>query len=135
MINYNPADATQVLPAGDYPATLIAVEEKVSKKGNDMLELSFKAWGKDRHSTVFEYIVFPTFVWKLKRLARAFGAEAEFEAGTFDPEKYIQQNLTLTLDVEEQERFEPKNVIKAYGPKQVNASAITASDDANDLPF
>lgn len=37
MFQYDPKAASNCLPAGEYPAQLDSVEEKVSKAGNPML--------------------------------------------------------------------------------------------------
>lgn len=142
MIQYNPADAVQCLPEGDYPAVLMDCTEKTSSKGNDMYELAFTVYAPDgREITVKEYVVMPTFTWKLKKLARAVGRLEEFEAGAFDPSACVGNNVTLTLTVQEQVGYEPKNQVKEYGASKPRAkhtksapSPVTNEDTA-DLPF
>jgi len=145
-IPYNPKDADpELLVAGIYPAVLAGCEEKQSKAGNNMYELSISVFAGIREVRIREFIVFPTFTWKLKRLAQAFGLEDIYNAGTFTPEECLGKNFTVEIVVEHKEGQEPQNRIKAYaksnGPAPVFPSSVPAGDfnpnDPNDdgLPF
>lgn len=134
MIPYNPKDANPLCAAGDYQATIKAVTEKDSKAGNRMHELEFIVYNGEGTLLVFDYIVYPKFVWKLKRLAVALGALEAFEAGTFDPAEYEGRNLTLNIGVDEaKDGYDAKNSVKGYAPK---AGAVAGDDDGmGPLPF
>lgn len=116
---YNPKDASTALPADKYPASIAKCHEGVSKSSqNPMLTVSFTVYtatGGER--TVKDYIVNPSTLWKLRRLAKALGKSAEFDAGTFAVEKHIGANLTLELDIQQQEGFDESNTIVGYEPK------------------
>lgn len=136
MIKYDPKDAVLCLPPGDYPATIDAVEEKQSKAGNDMYQVDFTVYTSgDKRVRVTDYIVIPSFVWKLKRLARALGMEDAFKAGSFDPASQVGQNIVVTLDVEEKEGYDDRNTIKAYLTKDGRDPKKPVADAADDLPF
>jgi len=138
VIQYNPEDAVAVFPEGDYPAILHNVMEKTSKAGNDMYELIFRVFNGDREMQIKDYIVIPSFVWKLKRIAQAYGAEEEFQAGDFNPRKWVEKSLTVSLEVEKQEGFDERNVIKKYAPRHNGPVALVpapTTNDKDDLPF
>lgn len=139
MITYNPKDASVVWPAGDYTATIEAVEEKTSKAGNDMHALTFTVYNGDRAIHVAEYIVYPAFTWKLKKLAVALGAVDTFHAGRFDPADFIGRNLTVTLGIEDgKDGYDEKNKITAYKPKLTDPKRADLEPEPpipEDLPF
>lgn len=121
---YNSKDASGALPDGKYPASLESCEEGVSKSsGCPMLTLKFKVYtptGGER--TVSDYIVNPSTLWKMKRLAKALGKEADFKANTFQPSAHLGANLTLELDVQEDDQYGDKNNIKGYEPSALGAA-------------
>jgi hypothetical protein len=134
VIQYNPKDAVMVWPAGDYPAAVQGCEETTSKAGNDMYVVTFLAYHGDKEMTLKDFVVMPDFVWKLTRLAQALGVVEQFEAGTFDPNKYVGRNVTLALDIEPAKgEFQERNKIKAYKP-HLKATAVPPEDD-EPLPF
>lgn len=143
-IKYNHKDANRCQPAGEYPATLVEVTEEQAKSGRDMYKCSFRVYGQTFESTLIERIVMPEFVWKLKKLATAFGADAEFESDSFDPAKYVNCNCIIVLDIQSNEEYGDQNRVKGFKPKAggVTRSAparaqaqqnVTVVDD--DIPF
>jgi hypothetical protein len=137
VIQYKHEDAVMVWPAGDYPACLVACVEKQSKAGNDMYELVFSVYNGESERRIVDFIVFPTFTWKLKRLAQALGHLDRFEADNFDPRSFLDENLTVELDIRKQEGFDDKNTVKMYKPSNGSAPPKVSSDDEDGgpLPF
>lgn len=115
-MNYNPADATECLPGGDYEAVLTKTEERQSKKGNDMIDLTWTVFQADTGRTflVHDYIVNPSTLFKMKHLAKALGKTHEFKAAAFQPADYIDHHVTLQLGIKSQSGFDDKNVIDRY---------------------
>ncbi len=61
---------------GQYPATIIKAEEKLSKQGNDMIALTWELNGNKLW--VFDHIVFlPTSAWKVDTFLKAIGHAPE----------------------------------------------------------
>lgn len=134
---YNPKDASECLPEGEYDASIATVEEKISKSGgNPMLAVGFSVPMNGRQWTVRDYIVNPSSLFKLKQISRCFGKLADFDAGLFDLAQFKGRALRLVLAVESEPGFADKNVIKAF--KETNGAvrrpAATQQDDA-DIPF
>lgn len=146
-MRYNPKDASQAWPAGDYEATIKSVEAKTSKSGNEMEVVTLTVYHPEgKEQTVWDYIVNPATVFKIKKIAKALGFSAEFEAGTFQVSDCVGANMLLTLDVEEDAEYGDKNKIKNYQPSRVKArrevAAAVASTGkaatplvADDIPF
>lgn len=133
-INYNPQDAVQVLPEGDYPAVLLTVMDKTFKSGNAGQVWQFQVFdnANDRKVMITDNIVLPGATFKLRDLAIALGKKADFDAGTFQPEDYAGENVTVTLKIEKSDNYPDKNAIKKVkalatapkaAPRQVAAPA------------
>ena len=143
--NYDPKEAVQCWPEGDYQATIERGEERQSKAGNDMLVVTFKAYRGSETMLLNDYIVRPATIFKLKKIALALGRGDDFEAGKFNIDDYMGHNLTLTLGIEQQDGYDDQNKIKKYGAKSgasprpaakkpaAKASAEPLTDD--DIPF
>ncbi len=124
---YNPADATTTWPDGDYEATLVKVDDEPSKNtGAEMLTLTFKVYNGSKEITLKDYIVAPSTVFKLKKLAVALGEGVAFGLGKFDPCDHLNANLLLTLATEESDDYGDKNKIKAYKPLSRTPAAVAA---------
>lgn len=141
MLTYDPKDAVRTWDEGEYDAVLSHVEEKQSKAGNDMYELVFTCYDGDEERVIRDYVVIPKFVWKLKRLAQAFGVEKTFDDGKFNPEDFIGHGLRVALVVRKQEGYDEQNQITKYMPKDSskgavkNASAPVSMEPEEPLPF
>lgn len=118
-ITYNAKDAVRVFDAGEYDAILEKCIEGTSKAtGNPMLTLTWKVHCEEtnRSQLVTDYIVVPAMVWKIKKIAVAFGKLKEFEDERFQPEDYTGWSCRLTLKVEKQDGFDDKNGVAGYKP-------------------
>jgi len=114
-MKYNPADAVNILPAGEYEAVLAKVEDKTSKKGNEMQVLTWQVFAADgKCVNVTDYIVNPSTLFKLKKLAKAVGRLPEFEAGAFQAEQVVDCNIIVDVGIDSQPGFDDKNVIGNY---------------------
>lgn len=133
MIKYDPKDAVQCLPEGQYSATLEEVTETQSKSGKPMHEMRFRVYGPNEREVVLtDWIVYPDSTWKLKKLAVAIGMEREFNAETFDPTACVSHNLVLDITIREWNGND-QNSVKGYSKSIMNATKSKADDD--DLPF
>jgi len=121
-----------VLAAGTYPATIISAVEKVSKSGNDMIELILETKGGNH---IYDYLVFVENA--------AFRVDAFISAIGKAPQKGKEVELTadelvgveLNIEVE----IEPANGSYAAKNKVARYIAVGESipkdDDGSDLPF
>lgn len=136
MIDYNPKDAVQVWPEGEYEATLAKVEDTTSKRkpdgsgGNPMQVWTFEVYHSDgRQQLISDYVVVPAATFKIKQLAIALDKRADFDAGTFQAEDYIGVSVVLALAVAQQEGFDDKNKVGKIKPagKPEPAAAVTGN--------
>lgn len=128
-MKYNKSDAIGCFPAGVYDATVEAAIETTSKKtGADMLVITFKVYSPNgREQALKDYVVNPTGLWRLKKLAKALGRMEEFDSGVFREEHYVGGNLKLELEVEEDDQYGDKNRIKAWLPSTTAAAPASAT--------
>src|ERR1035438_10188798 len=103
MLKYDPSDAKktkELLDEGEYAALIEDVTPRVSKAAEkrgetapNMLELVLRVEGRK----IWDYITFPTGLWKLEQIATMLGESDAFTAGTFDLEKKIGATVNVYL--------------------------------------
>ena len=149
MFNYDPKDASTCWPEGGYDATINSYEEGQSKSsGADMLTIEFEVYSGSQTMRLKEYIVTPSTVFKLKKIAVALGERAKFEKGQFNIAEHLGASIRLNLEVEENEDFGDRNVIRGYAKhegdkparstepaKQSGGGGGHAAIDDGDIPF
>lgn len=143
-IKYDPKRATLALPKGDYQAVLVDGEDTHSKMGKPMLKLVWRVYADTRETLLTDYIVDPLntpfAAYRLKKLAEALGEAKAFESGTFDALKHMNAGLTLTLDVEESEKYGEQNRIRGVKPKALGFKVPEKKESQpeikeEDIPF
>lgn len=131
MFLYEPDEASWIWPDGAYPARVLRVEEKTSKKGNPMLEVHLEVRHGKKKKVLKDYIARPGGIWKLKELADALGAREEFEKKVFDLEGYVGRPVDVAIVTRDSQEFGERNYIDEYkepstkGPEEVD----------HDVPF
>lgn len=134
---YNPADAIECLPEGDYQAELAKVEEKTSKAGNPMLEVTWSVFDNGKTKTVRDYIVQPSGLFKMKQIARAWSMLNEFESGDFDLAAHVGKMAELHLTVESSDKYSDRNQVagfRAASHARPTPAPQTAQADS-EIPF
>ena len=146
MFKYDPKDAEgndfKILPAGIYEAEIIEVEDKVSKAGNEMLVITLNAFGGDGEKVrLYDYVVNPNGLWKLKSICRCLGLEFD---GAMDEQLLVGKRFKVKLKVKPEGDFPAKNEVEHYeegvGVASTPALTITNSTDSSkpkddDIPF
>lgn len=124
---YDPKDAVQCLPEGEYDAELVSTEDTKSKKGSPMEKWTWKVFpNEEAAKTVWDYVVIPNAVWKIEQLSQALGKHREFEAGAFAAENYIGETVRVLLNVQKSDEFGDKNGIAKYLPLKRAESSKSA---------
>ncbi len=115
---YDPADAVMCWPKDDYDASLVKVEEAISKtSGNPMEVWTFEVFNKDgRTQLVSDYVVIPGATFKIRQLAKALNRESDFKDKKFQAEQEIGCNVIVELTIENQQGYDDKNKIGKIKP-------------------
>jgi hypothetical protein len=142
---FDPKDAEEkkfiCLPSGEYEIEINEVVQKVSKAGNDMLELTITAYAEDGSKVrLFDYIVNGKGLWKLKALCKATGIDFD---GTLEEQLLVGKRMKAKIDLRKAtEQYPEKNQIAEYlystvapkqeEPKRVRMPSVPPEDD---IPF
>ena len=125
MLEYDPKDARKTLPDGRYEAELIKCEEKTSKAGKPMVELTWRIYPNDHPSVQLrDWVAIPSGVWKLEKMAKAWGKEDEFKNATFNPEHHLNETLFVKLKTRSDDKYGEQNTIAGYEGKEKSESFI-----------
>jgi len=127
------------LPKGEYEIEINEVVQKVSKAGNDMLELTITAYAEDGSKVrLFDYIVNGSGIWKLKALCKAVGIEFD---GTLEEQLLVGKRMMAKIDLRKAtEQYPEKNQVAEYlystvkkvEPKPATVKPVVPDDD---IPF
>ena len=152
MFEYNPKEVKDktfiCLPEGEYEAEIMTAENKVSKSsGYPMIELQLNCHAPNVAAAVrvFDYIVNPMSLWKLKSICRCCGMD--FDDGEIDEQLLVGKRMTVKLKVRPAtDIYSEKNEVFAYlegisskTPTQATNSGTLktaeVNDDFDDLDF
>lgn len=101
-----------VLPAGDYQFEVVNAEEKRSKAGNDMIELTLSIEG----SKVYDNLVFTEKAfWKVDQFLKSVGAHpGEGKSIDVEADDCVGQRGTVTLRVGKSDKGNDRNEVDCY---------------------
>lgn len=120
----------QVLPKGIYDFEILSADEKVSKKGNPMIETKVRVFANDGSSTnVFDYLM-ESMAFKLRHCAEACGLIEYYNDGKLNPDHLVGCTGKLKLDIEVPTGYPERNVIKDYVVEGEKAAAPKKSPSA-----
>jgi hypothetical protein len=142
-----------LLPAGTYDFEVISAEDKISSKGNPMMEVKLKIWTSTGAVRMVTDYLMESMGFKLIHFAGEIGMAAEYMNGNLDPQDVVGKCGKVQLRVDEADgNFPPKNSVKDYGEPKPKAPKAKPSemkvekekikpkepavfDPADDVPF
>jgi hypothetical protein len=126
-------------PAGEYEAEIVDIKATVSKAGNDMLKLDIDCFSNGgKKVRVFDYIVVPSSLYKLKAICKFTGIEFD---GAVEEQILKGKRLMVKLKIEPEGDYPARNSIAAYvdsvDQQQPAPSAAMKPVEpvADDIPF
>lgn len=142
MFNFNAnevEDKTFIcFPAGEYEAEIVDIKQQVSKAGNDMLKLDIDCYASDgKKVRVFDYIVAPSSLYKLKAICKFTGIEFD---GAVEEQLLKGKRVMVKLKLEPEGDYPARNSIAAYvgrcGQQPASAQAMKpVAPVVDDIPF
>lgn len=108
------SSSREPIDPGTYAATISNLTEKVgSSSGKPYLALELTVQDDDFDGRkVFDNVSLQeNALWKLKELAEAAGVEIDDE---FDTEDFLGCELSIVVDIEQREDYDPRNIVKRY---------------------
>lgn len=131
-----------LLEKGNYPFEVKAASPKISKAGNDMIEIFLKVWDKSgKEHFLYDYLM-ESVDYKLRHFCYSIGMGEMSEKGEFDCESIKGKAGICKIFIKEDKNGEypPKNSIADYiegngeiviSPKEHNANEF----DDDSIPF
>jgi hypothetical protein len=86
-------------PNGVYDAEIVSAEEKISSKGNDMIEMTLNVYHEDTQRQMKDWLV-EAMAFKLRHCCEAAGLSAAYEAGTLDAWQLESKAVKVKLTTE-----------------------------------
>lgn len=129
-----------LLPDGIYPFTVKDFEQKISKSGNEMLQVRLGVIDKDgSERNIIDYLVATDqMMFKLKHFCDTIGFEKEYAKGQFEPSKCVGRSGKATIGIQKggakmdgSGYYADKNNIKDY-VKSDEKQKLPADVDLND---
>lgn len=127
-----------LLPNGWYPFTIGKAEEKLSKKGNEMIELNVKVYKEDSGFIfVRDFLMNTEFgAFKLRHCAEACDLLEDYNAGKLNADDLESREGWAKIGVEKSkdEQFPDKNKIIDYAKEKPVKKGEDAKDKGGDAP-
>lgn len=113
-----------LLKPGWHPARITEAIEKVSKAGNDTIELSVAVThGETDERTFRDWLTdSPLGAAKLRHCCASVGALEKFEAGEISQDDFPGHDVEVKLGIEKKRGFPDRNVIQDY--RAASASSV-----------
>jgi len=107
----------RLLPEGEYDFQISAGEDKVSKSGNEMIELLVRVYKPDGSGFILvnDYLL-ESVLYKVSHAAKACGLETEYNNGNLHGDDFFGKTGKLKLGIQKDKngQYPDKNVIKDY---------------------
>ena len=147
-MNFTPRSAKEIaeaglLPKGEYDFEVIRSENKVSKKGNDMIQVKLKVFHGASTPFIDDYLL-ASMEAKLRHFCEATGLLEKYESGALTAEDCLGRVGKVKIIVHEDKtgEYDPKNSVKDYvvkkAKKDFDESEIpnkTQDENGDDIPF
>lgn len=138
----------RLMPEGEYGFEISGGEDKTSKAGNDMIELTVRVFKPDGSFNLVTDYLMEAILYKVSHASKACGLEDKYLAGSLSGSDFIGKTGMLKLGIQKDKdgTYPDKNVVKDYVvpkdgeeaavPKGSNAAAGKKVDDLEDeIPF
>lgn len=138
-------DLEGLLEKGVYDFEVLKAEDKVSKKGNEMIHVKLKVFHEDGFQFVDDWLM-EAMSYKLRHFCETANLLDRYESGELAAEDCIGRSGRVKIDIEPAGEYPAKNVVKDYGEaKKVTAAdkgplmnagpKIPADDDGSEIPY
>lgn len=136
----------RLIPEGTYGFEISGGVDKVSKAGNEMIELTVRVFKPDGNFVLVTDYLMEAILYKVSHAAKACGLEDKYNAGNLHGEDFIGKTGELKLGIQKDKngQYPDKNVVKDYIvpkdgeeakiPKGSNKAAETGIDE-DEIPF
>ena len=133
-------------PPGIYDAEVTSAVDKISKSGNDMIELTLQVYHPDDGATrqVFDWLV-EAMAFKLRHFCEATGLSAAYDAGSLEAWQLEGKSVKVKLGIDAKAEIK-RNKVMDYvvstdaphvrpAPMRAPATSKPADPFGDDIPF
>lgn len=110
-------DLEGLLEKGVYDFEVIKSEDKVSKKGNEMIHVRLKVFHNNGFQFVDDYLM-EAMSYKLRHFCETTNLLDKYESGELTADDCAGSSGKVKIDIEPSGEFPAKNVAKDYGEKK-----------------
>ena len=110
-------DLEGLLEKGVYDFEVLKAEDKLSKKGNEMIHIKLKVFHGEGFQFVDDYLM-EAMSYKLRHFCDETGLIDRYESGELNAADCIGRTGKVKIDIEPAGEFPAKNIVKDYGEKK-----------------
>src|SRR5688572_12230877 len=116
LFRFDPNLSDAPLARGRYDAQITDAQPRISKAGNEMLELTVRTTAPSGNVVILrDYLVStPRTKWKIRQFCKSIGLD--YTKGEIDPERLRGRDVTIEVNVEEDREGRDRSVISDYSP-------------------
>lgn len=116
-----------LFPAGEYDFEIAAAQDTVSKtSGSDMIKVRLTVHFDGKTRFVTDYLM-ESMGFKLRHFFYAIGLGDRYDSGDCTADSLVGRVGRVSLKIEEQDGFMPKNAVKDYIVASENKAAASAA--------
>lgn len=130
------ANAFRLWPRGIYDYEVIDAKDRISKSGNDMIELTLNVTNQEgKTRKIFDYLVdVEAMSYKIRHFASASHLLPTYDKGELAANDCLQTNGRLQLGIQKgKDGYQDKNVVQDYVPT-IEGAPLIASKAPEDVP-
>lgn len=132
-----------LLPEGTYGFEVAKAEDKVSKSGNDMIEVNLRVFNTDGSFVFVRDYLMEKISYKLRHFAEAAGLLEKYESGEFTASDCEGRtgNVKIIIKKDTTGQYPDKNEVRDYVVSEQSAKTFTTkvkghvADKANQSPL
>lgn len=141
-MKFNPKTEREIAEEGLYPEGIYSfeianAENKVSKSGNDMIQLKIKVYDNDGNFRFVDDYLLESMAYKLRHAAVVCGLGDKYESGSLDAFDFVGKtgSLKLTVQKDKKGEYPDKNVVKDYVIPKDESETVSKTLQDDEIPW
>jgi hypothetical protein len=113
LFTFDPHASDAPLARGRHEVEIVAAEARTSRAGNPMLDMTYRAMGRQGEVLLKDYLVATARSrWKIRHFCEALGID--FDKGQIDPPALIGRRINVEVGVEDDGQGHDRNIVSDY---------------------
>ena len=124
-------------PEGQYNFEISSAENKVSKIGNDMIELKLRVFDDTGNYRIVNDYLLESMAHKLRHAAYVCGLGDKYDLGALDAFDFVGRTGTLSLKIQKDKtgNYPDKNVVKDYVVPKDATTSVDSAVNGDEIPW